>query len=313
MLIVGVLASSAPWLLHNYLYSGQVTLDAPFQYQIIASQYQYSGNLDINAIDLKGKSLFGILLTFAIRDPKFVAGFIGTHFFATLINSLLALPLFETYNGLHAPLNLYWMNGPVNLSGPNIALLIVYLAVISIGLGAAWKRLRWAGLAPLAFALGYALANEMGASPAGAMTCPPIGSRIFILASARRRFWAQSRFSSGQHETAWLPRRCDEPAVQSNWTVLGLICVAFALIGALPWMAEGVAYAALRGRKIAGARKPLGCIYGGKAIAHRSVCHREVRGRPASHPGDRAHPVSTILLARHRPGIRSSVARLRRA
>ena len=161
-MIVGVLASSVPWLLHNYLYSGQVTLDAPFQYQIIASQYQYTGNLDINAIDLKGKSLFGILLTFAVRDPKFVAGFIGTHFFATLINSLLALPLFETYNGLHAPLNLYWMNGPVNLSGPNVALLIAYLAVISIGLGAAWKRLGWAGLAPLAFALGYALANGIG-------------------------------------------------------------------------------------------------------------------------------------------------------
>ena len=75
LLLLGVIATLAPWLVHNYIQAGQLTLDAPFQYQIIASQYKYTGNLDINAIDLKGKSLLGILLAFAVRDPKFVAGF----------------------------------------------------------------------------------------------------------------------------------------------------------------------------------------------------------------------------------------------
>jgi len=66
-------------LLHNFIRTGQITLDAPFQAQIIASQYRYTGNLDIAHMDLQGKSLFGILMAFALHDPKFVLGFIATH------------------------------------------------------------------------------------------------------------------------------------------------------------------------------------------------------------------------------------------
>src|SRR5581483_1865234 len=148
---LGVLVSVAPWLIHNYLVSGHITFDAPFQYQVIASQYQYTGNLDLGSIELQGKSVFGILLTFTLKDPKFVFGFIATHFFATQINGLLALPLIEKYNGISAPIDLYWMTWDGHLEWYNLLLIVFYLAVIAIGLGAAWKRLRWLGLMPLAF------------------------------------------------------------------------------------------------------------------------------------------------------------------
>jgi len=49
-----------------------------------------------------------------------------------------------------------------NLDWFNSVLVIIYLAVIAIGLGAVWKRLRWVGLVPLAFSLGYSLANGVG-------------------------------------------------------------------------------------------------------------------------------------------------------
>ncbi len=159
--LVGFAVTITPWLLHNYLKSGQLTFDAPFEYQVIASQYQYTGNLNLQGVDLQGKSLIGILLTFAIKDPKFVLGFIATHFFATQINGLLALPLIEPYNGLFAPLNLYWISWDGNLSWYNFALVIIYLAVIAVGLGAVWKRFRWVGLVPLAFSLGYSMANGL--------------------------------------------------------------------------------------------------------------------------------------------------------
>ena len=68
-------------------------MDAPFEYQVIASQYQYTGNLDPGAVNYQGKSLLGILVTFAIKDPGFVAGFIASHFSATMVDSVMALPL----------------------------------------------------------------------------------------------------------------------------------------------------------------------------------------------------------------------------
>jgi Dolichyl-phosphate-mannose-protein mannosyltransferase len=157
----GFLLSIAPWLMHNYLATGHLAFDAPFQYQIIASQYRYTGNLDIKSIDLQGKSLLGILWAFAVRDPGFVLGFVANHSLATQVGGLLALPLIETYNGLFAPINLYWLSWDGVLSWFNLLLIGGYLIIIAIGLGAAWRRFRWAGLTPLAFSLGYSLANGL--------------------------------------------------------------------------------------------------------------------------------------------------------
>jgi hypothetical protein len=44
-LFLGII-SMAPWLTHNYLRIGKFSFDAPFQYQVLASQYAYTGNLD---------------------------------------------------------------------------------------------------------------------------------------------------------------------------------------------------------------------------------------------------------------------------
>ena len=92
-----------PLAAHNYVQSGQLILDEPFENQVIASQYRYTGNLDINAVDLQGKSLGGILLEFAVKDPGFVAWFVSTHFLATMIGSMAVLPLAVRYDGLPRP------------------------------------------------------------------------------------------------------------------------------------------------------------------------------------------------------------------
>src|SRR5690606_30575458 len=99
-----------PWLTHNYLQIGQFAFDSPFQYKIIASQYAYSGNLDIENYDFEGKGLGTVLIEFALQDPGFVFGFIANHFLATQIHALLALPLIKPFPGLFEPVNLYWMD-----------------------------------------------------------------------------------------------------------------------------------------------------------------------------------------------------------
>jgi Dolichyl-phosphate-mannose-protein mannosyltransferase len=243
--LAGFAVTIAPWLLHNYLKSGQLTFDAPFEYQVVASQYQYTGNLNLQSVDLQGKSLFGILLTFAIRDPKFVLGFIATHFLATQINGLLALPLIEPYNGLFAPLNLYWMSWNGSLSWYNAALVIIYLAIIAVGLGAIWKRLRWIGLLPLAFSLGYSLANGLGRFSGWRYDLPADWISYFyfgigvaeIIGAAALIFGAKSEMIF----TSFSNYRLPETKWNHGFLITGVITSVFVLIGALPWLAQGLA------------------------------------------------------------------------
>ena len=243
--LTGFAITVAPWLLHNYIKSGQLTFDAPFEYQVVASQYKYTGNLDLQNVDLQGKSLIGILVTFAIHDPKFVFGFIATHFFATQINGLLALPLIESYNGLSAPVNLYWMSWDGNLDWFNSVLIIIYLAVIAIGLGVVWKRLRWVGMVPLAFSLGYSLANGVGRFSGWRYDLPADWISYFyfgigvaeILGAAGLIFGAKSE----KIFTSISNYRLPDPLGNHGFLLTGIILSGFVLVGALPWMAEGLA------------------------------------------------------------------------
>ncbi len=256
--LLGIFFSVSPWLLHNYLFSSHITFDAPFQYQIIASQYKYTGNLDLQSVDLQGKGLLGILLTFALKDPKFVFGFIATHFFATQISGILALPLIQSYNGLLAPINLYWMQWNGNLSWYNLLLVIFYLAIIALGLGASWKRLRWAGLIPLAFSLGYSLANGIGRFSGWRYAFPAdwvsyfyfgigvveifAGAALLLGASPEKIFTPIPMPMHNNHEGAKTGSHDKRNfVVNSNWGQGLILAGVFALIGALPWMAEGIA------------------------------------------------------------------------
>ena len=88
--------------------------------------------------------------------------FIANHFLAGWVGGVLALPLVQTYNGLFAPINLYWTQWDGHLAWYNVALVNLYLAGIALGLAASWRRWRWAGMLPLGFNIGYSLATAVG-------------------------------------------------------------------------------------------------------------------------------------------------------
>jgi hypothetical protein len=157
--IFGVALSISPWLTRNAQLTGKITFDDPNQLAVLASQYKTSGNLDWTEFDFENESLSNSLLDFALQNPDYVANFIATHFLATEINGLLALPLIEPFNGFQEPLNIYWTSWDGHLSFPNQLLMVFYLAIIALGIGASWKKLKWIGLVPLAFNVGYALSN----------------------------------------------------------------------------------------------------------------------------------------------------------
>jgi hypothetical protein len=238
MFLIGFILTISPWLLHNYLQVGQVTFDAPFQYKLIASQYAYTGNLDHQNFDFNGKGVGQILIEFAIKDPAFVFGFITNHFLAAEVNGLLALPLIKPYNGLLAPLNLYWNSWDGSIEWYNALLLVFYLELIALGLASAWKRLRWAGLLPLAFNIGYTLATAIGRFSGWRYDLPAdwvpyfyfcLGVvELFIIFGAL--FGTNTENGNLNVEAT----KSNHPAVFSV-SLLGV----FILLSFLPWMAEG--------------------------------------------------------------------------
>jgi hypothetical protein len=239
---LGIIVSIVPWLTHNYLRIGKFAFDAPFQYQVLASQYAYTGNLDFGAVDLENKSLGQILITFAINDPGFVAEFISNHFLATEVGALLALPLIAPYNGLREPINLYWTSFDGTLAWSNVLLLIGYLAVIAVGLGAAWKRWRWTGLLPLAFNLGYAAANGIGRFSGWRYDLPADWIAYFYLGIgvAEILFWLARIFGARFLETEDTDKTDSSRSERNFASQIISFAAAFALIGALPWIAESI-------------------------------------------------------------------------
>ncbi|MGZ9235339.1 MAG: glycosyltransferase family 39 protein, partial [Anaerolineales bacterium] len=249
--LLGLLVTITPWLIHNYLQTGELAFDASFQYATLASQYAYTGNLETSNYDPAGKGLGQILLDFALKDPAFVFGFISNHFLATQVNSLLALPLFKTYNGLFGPINLYWMNWDGTLEWYNMLLLFFYLVVIAIGLGSSWRRWRWIGLLPLVFSLGYALGTAVGRFSGWRYDFPADWIAYFyfgigaaeLLLQAAQLFGHSPRAERSEGMVFARAQRRPEPVDGSNRRLPELILFSslFAFVGALPWMVEKIA------------------------------------------------------------------------
>ena len=53
--LLGFALTVSPWLLHNYLLTGEFAFDAAFQYKVIASQYAYTGNLDLPTLTSRAR------------------------------------------------------------------------------------------------------------------------------------------------------------------------------------------------------------------------------------------------------------------
>jgi dolichyl-phosphate-mannose-protein mannosyltransferase len=242
--LLGLITAVTPWLVHNYLQTGEFVLDASSQYKVIASQYAYSGNLDIQGYDFEGKGLGRILIEFALKDPKFVFGFIANHFLATQIGGLLALPIIEPFSGIFEPLNLYWMDWNGHLEWYNFALLSLYLAVIAMGLGAAWQRLRWLGLLPLAFSAGYALATAIGRFSGWRYDLPADWIWYFYFGIGFAELLRQAASIFGVEQAASVIPKSQDPAlvIRPLRPATGFsLALIFILISASPWLIENIA------------------------------------------------------------------------
>lgn len=149
-----------PWLTHNYTVIGKFAFDDSIQMGNLYSQYSFAG-LDHSSFDPQTDSVAKQVISFTLENPGYVANFITAHFFNSEIGGLLALPLIKPFNGFQERINLYWVEWDGSLEWYNLLLMLFYLFVLALGFGAAWKKLGWLGLVPLAFNIGYVLSNSI--------------------------------------------------------------------------------------------------------------------------------------------------------
>jgi hypothetical protein len=233
-------ATITPWLIHNYRVVGQFAFDDPSQMAVIYSQYSFEGNLDISQFDFESESLGNRLITFTLENPGFVAGFIANHFLNTEIGGLLALPLIEPFNGLRAPVNLYWIEWDGSLEWYNLALIVFYLAVIAIGVSAVWSRFKWVGLTPFAFNIGYALANGISRFSSWRYNLPVDWVIYFYFGIGAIEIFLSASSAFGANISKLFSNQNFESKSESPKLAGAIIVAAFVLAGSLPWLAEEI-------------------------------------------------------------------------
>jgi hypothetical protein len=163
--------------------------------------------------------------------------------------------LIKPYNGIFEPINLYWMEWNGTLEWYNLILVIFYLALVALGLGAAWKRWRWIGLLPLAFSSGYALATAVGRFSGWRYDLPAdwVWYFYFGVGVAELLYQTALLFGAKEEEPFRAP---GAGAGERSWKRLFGLAVLFAFISALPWLIKNIAspryadatQAALRGQ-----------------------------------------------------------------
>ena len=239
LFILGVAVAVAPWLVHNYLAIGKFTFDDPRQMAVISSQYALTGNLDTSQFDIQSQNLAGNLIAFTLKNPGVVSQFITNHFLATEIGGVLALPLIEPFKSLRAPIDIYWFGWDGHLDWYNFLLVILYLAIVVIGLGSAWKRLRWLGLAPLIFSLGYALANGIGRFSGWRYDLPADWVCYFYFGiGIVEIFSAIALLFGASPQRLFTGIELKQNDVKFDLKFALPVLAGFILIGSLPWMAE---------------------------------------------------------------------------
>ena len=240
-----MLLSVLPWLTHNYTISGKFSFDDPNQVAVIYSQYAFTGNLDLSQFNPETDSVRERIISFTLENPAYVATFIMSHFLNTEIGGLLSLPLIKPFNGFTEPVNLYWVEWDGTLEWFNVALILFYLAILAVGFGAAWRRMGWLGLVPLAFNLGYALSNGIARFSSWRYNMPVDWVIYFYAAIGFVEVLGALALLFGAKPEALSPKT--EP-VEGKGILFKdfrpqylLFVLGFMLIGGMPWLAKGIA------------------------------------------------------------------------
>ncbi|UYN89088.1 MAG: hypothetical protein KIT08_08300 [Anaerolineales bacterium] len=195
LLLLGFVLAAVPWMLRNGARTGEFGYSQPYQALYMARQYSLTPESNDPGFDVETTSVdeyaslgFANVRQFVLEHPVEVTRFITAHFLHNEVASFLALParfdltdrLVEFYNlrpywpqreaqlwthccSLSAYIDNtpYWADWdgiiPPDLAWP----LTINMALVALGIGAAWRRVGWLTLIPLGLHLLYSASTAL--------------------------------------------------------------------------------------------------------------------------------------------------------
>jgi hypothetical protein len=171
-LLIGFALGLGPWLGRSVALTGRPILEQQNQMIFVSSLYRF-GDENQSFYELQpgedekafNERLTGQMYRFIGQNPGYVSWFVSNHFLNNVIDNVLVLPLRQTnFTDITQALDLsglFWERWNGNLKAVEGLQLGGYLLLIAVGLGAAWRKLRWAGLVPLFVCLVYAFSTAL--------------------------------------------------------------------------------------------------------------------------------------------------------
>jgi hypothetical protein len=164
LLILGLAATIAPWIIRNYMATGGLVLDNPIS-QTMTMTRRWSGSTGNEAIPkLPGENdaryssrLTKMAIGFLEENPQFILRMTANHFVNNEIASLLVFPLRDELlspSEVFLPEHPFWKT-PVTAA--QLPLFAFYLFLFALGVVVAFQRHKWLGLFPLGIGLLYNL------------------------------------------------------------------------------------------------------------------------------------------------------------
>jgi hypothetical protein len=257
MIICGFLLAVGPWLWRNTQITGQLIFEDPYsQIRAMASRYSYEP-ANLRFLAEPGESMSALttranreVIEFTLANPGYVAHFISNHFFNAEINNLMTLPLREgivDWKELLIPKAPFWEKWDSSPSVPQGILLVVYLALIVIGMAAAWVRVGWAGMVPLWVNLGFNASSAIARYSSGRYLLPTDWAAYVYVAIALIEITVSVFLVLGTRTSRIIPILAhvtpspkQSPVLRWNgWSATGLgLCIVF--VGLLPLMTESL-------------------------------------------------------------------------
>ena len=168
LMILAVVLMASPWLIRNYINTGEVIFDSPFTQTInLAQRYSRINGVEADAIRRPGEDniaynarLISIFKDAVSQNPTEAVRVVFNRFLNNCVDNILLLPVrnvITSFNELLKPDRAFWEQWRGTPTSSQTVLITFYITLLGLGLAAAWKRLGLLGLAPLGINLVYNL------------------------------------------------------------------------------------------------------------------------------------------------------------
>ncbi len=235
MIVIACFLVICPWLVRNYMLTGQVMFDDPVtQTSFLQGRYQLGED---------GETQSGSILSSFMKHPVEVVKFVANHFFRNEIGTIFVTPpqrLIGTWPLLFSQTT-FWTENIVALTISQQIGLMGILALIALGIVSIVSRTGMIGLTPLVINLAYTLGNGLARNSGGRYNLPVdwVGYFYLVMGIVQLATWLLAGL--GQQSNARLTTAdISNNTAKSSWKRIIALCIGFVTIGSVIPLTEAI-------------------------------------------------------------------------